>query len=163
MKLGVNSDVNSDGTASVGIKHTLGESKVKLPHVVHKDVSKELRKAAEKVAPEKKDVEKESTDTPKSIHTKGELDLILIMIPATATAWLFFRCDVGCICHLNQVTKKKKSWIRVVNSSPCNRLNPLIEIFLIYLTLNSIQCFFCLLCSHIYELPHSLQYAFCFL
>ena len=29
--------------------NNLGESKVKLPHAVHKDVSKELRKAAEKV------------------------------------------------------------------------------------------------------------------
>ena len=32
MKLGVNSDVNADGTVSVGIKHNLGVSKVKLPH-----------------------------------------------------------------------------------------------------------------------------------
>ena len=35
MKLGVNSDVNADGTVSVGIKHNLGASKVKLPHAVH--------------------------------------------------------------------------------------------------------------------------------
>ena len=35
MKLGVNSDVNADGTVSVGIKHNLEESKVKLPHAVH--------------------------------------------------------------------------------------------------------------------------------
>ena len=49
MKLGVNSDVNADGTVDVGIRHNLGVSKVKLPHVVHKDVSKELQKAAENV------------------------------------------------------------------------------------------------------------------
>ena len=65
MKLGVNSDVIADGTVSVGIKHNLGVSKVKLPHAVHKDVSKDLRKAAEKVeslSSSKKDPEKESTD-----------------------------------------------------------------------------------------------------
>ena len=36
MKLGVNSDVNADGTVSAGIKHNLGVSKVKLPPVVQK-------------------------------------------------------------------------------------------------------------------------------
>ena len=42
MKLGVNSDVNADGTVSVGIKHNLGVSKVKLPHAIQHV----LRKAA---------------------------------------------------------------------------------------------------------------------
>ena len=49
MKLGVNSDVNSDGTVSVGIKHNFGESKVKLLHALQKHASHVLRKAAEKV------------------------------------------------------------------------------------------------------------------
>ena len=83
MKLGVNSDVSTNGTVSVGIKHNLGVSKVKFTHVVKKDASHVLRKAAEKVeslTPEKKGVGKDSTDTPKSTHTKHELDLILIMI-----------------------------------------------------------------------------------
>ena len=88
MKLGVNSDVNSDGTVSVGIKHNLGVSKVKLPHVVQKDASHVIRKAAEKVeslAPEK------DPSAPKSTTTKHEIDLILLMIAATATARLLFR------------------------------------------------------------------------
>ena len=93
MKFGV----NSDGTVSIGIKHNLGESKFKLPHAVQHI----FRKAAEKVAPEKdvekKDVEKigkDFTDTPKSTHTKHELNLILIMIAATAAAWLLFRFEM---------------------------------------------------------------------
>ena len=49
MKLGVNSNVNADGTKEVGIRHNLGVSEAKLPHVVHKDMSKELRKAADKI------------------------------------------------------------------------------------------------------------------
>ena len=85
MKLGINSDVNA-GTVSVGIKHNLGQSKVKLLHDDHKDVSKELRKSAEKV------VEKESTDIPKSTHTKHDIDLILkMMIAAGAIAFFIFR------------------------------------------------------------------------
>ena len=79
---------------SVGIKHNLGESKVKLPHAIHKDVSKGLRKAAEKVeslSSSKKDPETFEKDTPKSTHTKHELNLMLIMIAATAGAWLLFR------------------------------------------------------------------------
>ena len=87
MHLGVNSDVNSDGTVSVGIKHKLGVSKVKLPHASHV-----LRKAAgnvESLSSSKKDVVK---NIPKnSTTTKHELDLILIIIAATATAWLLFR------------------------------------------------------------------------
>ena len=47
MHLGVNSDVNADGTVEVGIRHNLGVSKVKLRHVVQKDASHVLRKAAE--------------------------------------------------------------------------------------------------------------------
>ena len=64
--------MNADGTVSVGIKHNLGVSKVKLPHVIQKHVSHVLLKAAKKVESlsSKKAVEKESTDTPKSTHTK---------------------------------------------------------------------------------------------
>ena len=65
--------------------NNLGESKVRLPHADHKDISKELRKTAEKV------VEKESTDIPKSTHTKHEIDLILISIAAGAIAFFIFR------------------------------------------------------------------------
>ena len=89
MKLGVNSDVNADGTVSVGIKHNLGVSKVKLPHAIQHV----LRKAAQKVEnlSSKKDVEtfeKKGAETPKGTHTKHELNLILIMIAATAGTWL---------------------------------------------------------------------------
>ena len=90
MKLGVNSDVNSDGTVSVGIKHNFGESKVKLPHAIQHV----LRKAVEKVenlSSNKKDPETFEKDTPKSTHKKHELDLILIMIAAMTGAWLLFR------------------------------------------------------------------------
>ena len=45
--LGVNSDVNADGTVEVGIRYNLGVSKVKLRHVVQKDASHVFRKAAE--------------------------------------------------------------------------------------------------------------------
>ena len=89
MKLGVNSDVNADGTVSVGIKHNLGVSKVKLPHAIQKHASHVIRKATEKVdslAPKKNDSEKKAPETPKSSHTKHELHLILIMIAATAVA-----------------------------------------------------------------------------
>ena len=34
MKLGVDSDVNDNGTVSVGIQHNLGTSKKKLPHML---------------------------------------------------------------------------------------------------------------------------------
>ena len=81
MKLGVNSDVNADGSVEVGIRHNLGVSKVKLPHAVQKHALHVLRKAAEK-----------EPSAPKSTTTtKHEFDLILIMIAATVAAWLLFR------------------------------------------------------------------------
>ena len=89
MKLGVNSDVNAYGTVSVGIKHNLGMSKVKFPHAVHKDASHVLKKAAEKV--ENLSCSKKAAETPQSTHKKHELNLILIMIAATAGAWMLFR------------------------------------------------------------------------
>ena len=85
MKLGVNSDVNTNGTVSVGIKHNLEESKVKFPHADHKGVSEELRKFAVKVE------SLGEKDIPKSTLTKHEIDLILIMIAAGAIAFFIFR------------------------------------------------------------------------
>ena len=82
MHLGMNSDVNADGTLEVGIRHNLGVSKVKLPHA-----SQVLRKAAEKV---ESLADKTIPKTEKNTHTQHELNLILIMIAATATAWLLF-------------------------------------------------------------------------
>ena len=97
MKLGVNSDVNADGTVSVGIKHNLGVSKVKLPHASHV-----LRKVAEKVEILVVVVKRillrrllkrlvRSLQIHLRVLTKHELNLILIMIAATVGAWLLFR------------------------------------------------------------------------
>ena len=44
VKLGVYSDVNADGTVSVGIKHNLGESKVKLRMLSNMSSEKLLRR-----------------------------------------------------------------------------------------------------------------------
>ena len=60
MTLGVNSDVNADGTVSVGIKHNLGVSKVKLPHASHVSTIKHENHV-------KSDVVKDYTPEPKSI------------------------------------------------------------------------------------------------
>ena len=97
IKLGVNSDANADGTVNVGIKHNLGVSKVKLPHASHV-----LRKVAEKVEILVVVVKRillrrllkrlvRSLQIHLRVLTKHELNLILIMIAATAGAWLLFR------------------------------------------------------------------------
>ena len=88
MKLGVNSDMNADGTVDVGIRHNLGVSKVKLPHVVQKHALHVVRKTADKI--ESLD-DKTITKTVKRMHTQHVLNLILVMIAATAPAWLLFR------------------------------------------------------------------------
>ena len=112
MKLGVNSDVNADGTMEVSTRHNLGVNKVKLSHVVQNYASHVVRKAADKI---------ESLDNPKiekNTHTQHELNLTLVMIAATATAWLLFRRDVCEMYLLPVAGNKMNSWIRIVNSSP---------------------------------------------
>ena len=84
MKLGVNSDVNADGTMDVGIRHNLGVSKVKLPHAVRKHsshASNNIESLDDKTIP----------NTIKRTQTQHELNLILVMLAATATAWFLFR------------------------------------------------------------------------
>ena len=78
--------MNADGTLDVGIRHNLGVSKVKLPHVVQKHASHVLRKAVDNI-----DDYKTIPNTVKRCQTQHELNLILGMIAATATAWLFIR------------------------------------------------------------------------
>ena len=81
MKLGVNSDVNADGTVDVGIRHNLGVSKVKLPHAVHM-----LQKADDNINIESVD-DKTTPNTVKRTQTQHELNLILVMLAATDKAW----------------------------------------------------------------------------
>ena len=80
--------INTESTVGYKnkLKQNLGVSKVKLPHVQY--VVSHVRKAAENV--ESLAAGKE-TSALKSTTTKHELDLILIMIAATAKAWLLFR------------------------------------------------------------------------
>ena len=61
----------------VGIRHNLGVSKVKLPHVVHINI-------------ESID-DKTITKTVKRTQTQHELNITLVMLAATATAWFLFR------------------------------------------------------------------------
>ena len=71
LKLGVNSDVNADGTVEVGIKHNLGVSKGKLPHAV-------IKHESHNKSDEKKDAVRY---TPAKFGTsKHELNLIAVMI-----------------------------------------------------------------------------------
>ena len=83
MKLGVNSDVNADGTVDIGISYNLGVSKVKLPHSVQKHASHVVRKI------ESLD-DKTIPNTVKRTQTQHELNLILVMLAATAIAWFLF-------------------------------------------------------------------------
>ena len=80
MKFGVNASVNSR-SKSVGIKHNLGDSKVKLPHAAV-DKGKEVVVA-------KKTVEKvESVSTAETVH---ETNKSAYMIAAVALGWWLFR------------------------------------------------------------------------
>ena len=85
MKLGVNLNVNSDGTVDVGIRHNLGASKVKLPH----SVPHMLRKVGDTI--NIKSLDKTIPKTVKRTHTQHEINIIIVMLAATATAWLLFR------------------------------------------------------------------------
>ena len=86
MKLGVNSDINSDGTVDVGIRHNLAVSKVKLPHAL----PHMLRKVGDTINIESLD-DKTIPKTQKRTHTQHEINTIIVMITAAATAWFLFR------------------------------------------------------------------------
>ena len=82
MKVGLNSDVNVDGTVNVGIKHNLGTSKKKLPHM--------LRKVGDSIAIESLD-DKTIPKTAKIIQTQHQTNIIIVTIAAAAIAWMLFR------------------------------------------------------------------------
>ena len=81
MKFGVNIGVN-EKSKGVGIKHNLGDSKVKLPHVVDKKEPPVVPKVSipKKVAIKDEDVESEH-ETNKSVY----------MIAAVGLGWYLFR------------------------------------------------------------------------
>ena len=85
MKLGVNSDVNADGIVSVGIKHNLGVSKVKLPHA--SQLNMKIKDENHTKISEEKDLMDSYTPT----TSKHELNLIVITIAAAGVAWYIFR------------------------------------------------------------------------
>ena len=80
MKFGVNVGVN-EKSKGVGIKHNLGDSKVKLPHVV---VSK-----VEPVVP--KPVVDKKVETVSTTETVHETNKSVYMIAAAAFGWWWFR------------------------------------------------------------------------
>ena len=82
MKLGVNSDVNADGTVSVGIQHNLGTSKKNLPHM--------LRKVGDIIAIESLS-DKTIPKMVKRIQTQHQTNIIIVTIAAAAIAWMLFR------------------------------------------------------------------------
>ena len=86
MKLGVNSDVNADGTEDVGIRYNLGVSKVNLPHAL----PHMLRKVGDTINIESLG-DKTIPKTEKRTHTQHEINIIIVMLAAAATAWFLFR------------------------------------------------------------------------
>ena len=80
MRFGVNVGVN-EKSKGVGIKHNLGDSKVKLPHVVVKKV--------EPVAP--KAVVGEKVETVSGTEDVHETNKSIYMIATVALGWYFFR------------------------------------------------------------------------
>lgn len=88
MKLGVNSEINTV-IKPVGIKHNLGTSKVKLPHasVGHKAGQAPQTHVESHVASH---IAKDSS-LAKPDNTQHEINLIVIMLAASATAWFLFR------------------------------------------------------------------------
>ena len=82
MHLGVNSDVNVDGTVDVGIRHNLGSSK-KLPHMLRKvcdTINKDIESLDDKTVPE----------TVKRIQSQHEINIIVVTIAAAGLAWMLF-------------------------------------------------------------------------
>ena len=79
MRFGVNVGVNEKSKA-VGIKHNLGDSKVKLPHVV---VKKKVSKVVPKVVPKV-----ETVSGTEDVH---ETNKSIYMIAAIGLGWYLFR------------------------------------------------------------------------
>ena len=78
MRFGVNVGVN-EKSKSVGIKHNMGSSKVKLPHVVNK------------VKPPVKTVEKVEGVDKVSVQSRHETNKTAYMIAAVGLGWYLFR------------------------------------------------------------------------
>ena len=85
MKLGVNSDVNVI-SRPVGIKHILGASKIILPHASTEHAFSHVESHVVKHALKESGSAAGHPDT-----SKHEMNLIVLMIAARATAWLLFR------------------------------------------------------------------------
>ena len=84
MHLGVNSDINVDGTVDVGIRHNLGRSKKKLSHILRKvgdTINKDIESFSDKTIPK----------TVKRIQTQHEIDIIIVTIAAAGVALMLFR------------------------------------------------------------------------
>ena len=84
MHLGVNSDVNVDGTVDVGIRHNLGSSKKKLPNML-RNVGDTINNNIESLS------DKNIPKTVKRIQTQHEIDIIIVTIAAAEVAWMLFR------------------------------------------------------------------------
>ena len=84
MHLGVNSDVNVDGTVGVGFRHNLGSSKKKLPYMLRKvgdTINKDVHSLSDKTIPK----------TVKRIQTQHEINIIIKTIVAAGVAWILSR------------------------------------------------------------------------
>ena len=100
MKLGVNSDVNSDGNVDVGIRHNLGISKVKLPHA-HPHM---LRKVGDTINIESLDDKTipktvKRTDTTRNQYNFNSLRSNSIIL-FSSSASIFFQKSKICQCLL---------------------------------------------------------------
>lgn len=90
MKLGVNSEINTV-IKPVGIKHNLGTSKVKLPHasVGHKAGPTPPHQAPQTHV--ESHVASHIAKDSSLANSQHEINLIVIMLAASATAWFLFR------------------------------------------------------------------------
>ena len=72
--------VNSDGTVDIGIRHNLGSSKKKLPHMLEKVGDSINNNNDDKTIPK----------TVKRIQTQHEINIIIVTIAAAGVAWMLF-------------------------------------------------------------------------
>ena len=82
MQFGVNVGVNEKSKA-VGIKHNLGESKVKLPHILVKSPVKESSSISKEATPKKEES--------KASESRHETNKTAYMIAAVGLGWYIFR------------------------------------------------------------------------
>ena len=84
MRFGVNVGVN-EKSKTVGIKHNLGDSKVKLPHVVDKKVEPVVSKVVNKR------MTRTSLETVSETEDVHETNKTIYMIAAVGLGWWLFR------------------------------------------------------------------------